>query len=370
MKMQKDKGSGKKILVVDAIVPTPDQDAGSLRMYNLLRVFTSLSHQVTFAAGNLRSPEPYTGCLRALGVNVLAKPGINSIDEFLHQEGSRFDVVILSRVSVAARHIGWVRRYAPQAQVIFDTVDLHYVREYRGAKVTGNMNLLKQALHTKSQELAVAKEADCTLVVSPTEKAILEKECPGINVQVISTVHETYEPGTPFARRRDILFIGSFDHHPNVDAMLYFSQDIYPLLRDKIAGVKVYIIGGNPPDAIQGLDSENVIVTGYVPDVTPYFDQCKLSIAPLRYGAGMKGKVHLSMSYGVPVVASSVAAEGMPFMNGKDGMIADTPDAFCDAIVDVYQSERLWKQLSANGRRLIKEQFSFEAARSKLIDLL
>jgi glycosyltransferase involved in cell wall biosynthesis len=362
--------SQKSVLVIDAMVPKPDRDAGSLRMYNLLRLLTSLSLKVTFAVGNLEPSEPYTDNLKKLGVKVLAKPTIDSINTYLQQEGAIYDVVILSRVSVAARYMACVREHAPQAMVIFDTVDLHYVREYRGAKVKGNIPLLKRALQTKSQELAAAQMADCTLVVSPTEKVTLEKECPGINVKIISVIHETYPSTTSFSQRKNILFIGSFHHHPNTDAVRYFVNDVFPALREKIAGLKVYIIGDSPPESIKNLSSQNIVVTGYEPDVAPYFHRCKLSIAPLRYGAGVKGKVHLSMSYGVPVVVSSIAAEGMDIVHGQHAMIADTPDQFCQAVTKVYYNQNLWSRLSKNGHELITSHFSFEAARLNLIDVL
>ncbi len=112
------------------------------------------------------------------------------------------------------------------------------------------------------------------------------------------------------------------------------------------------------------------MVTGHVPDVEPYFQRCKLSVAPLRYGAGVKGKIHLSMSYGVPVIGSAVALEGISARQGKECMIADTPAEFCHAITAVYYDEELWDRLSKNGQRLIAEHFSFEAARSGMAKLL
>jgi len=200
-------GSGKKILVIDGMVPRPDRDSGSLRMHNLLRLLADLGYQVTFAAANLETPQPYTGQLQAAGIEVLARPNLLSLQDYLQQAGPCFDTIILSRVSVATRYMECVRYYAPQARVVFDTVDLHYVREFRGAKVTGNMGLLKRALQTKAQELAAVNAADCTLVVSATEKETLAQECPGAAVQIVSNIHQIFKPVPAFASRKDILEI-------------------------------------------------------------------------------------------------------------------------------------------------------------------
>lgn len=368
--IKNDKRPNKKILVIDLHVPTPDRDSGSFRMSNLLQLLSHLRCQVTFAASNLEAQDEYAERLRGIGIEVLSKAVVGSIKEHLQEYGKTYEVVILSRVEAATAHLACVQHYAPQAFIIFDTVDLHFVREYRGAKVTGNMGLLKRALQTKRQELAMAQAADCTLVVSPAEKVILKQECPAAKVQIISNIHEVYAPVVPFANRKDILFIGSFIHHPNIDAVLYFSAEIFPLLKEKIPEIKAYIIGSTPPEPIEKLDSEDMIVTGYIPDVAPYFRGCKLSVAPLRYGAGVKGKVHLSLSYGLPVVASSIATEGMPAKSGWDIIIADNPEAMGQAIFEVYHDEILWNQLSKNGQQLINKHFSFEAAHAKLVELL
>jgi glycosyltransferase involved in cell wall biosynthesis len=228
---------------------------------------------------------------------------------------------------------------------------------------------MRSALLAKRDELAAVRQADCTLVVSPVEQAILEEECPGIPVHVVSNIHTVYGSRQPFSERSGIIFVGSFPHHPNVDGMAYFYEAIYPLLRAKLPDVKITIIGSDPPAWLKQAGTDHLIVTDYVPDIAPYFNQCRLSIAPLRYGAGVKGKVLLSMGYGVPVVASSIAAEGIPVVDGRDMLIADTPDRFGEAIVELYTNKALWDQMSANGLAIIDQYFSFTAARQALMNL-
>jgi glycosyltransferase involved in cell wall biosynthesis len=121
---------------------------------------------------------------------------------------------------------------------------------------------------------------------------------------------------------------------------------------------------------VQELAAEDVIVHGFVPDIAPLMDGCRLSVAPLRYGAGVKGKINMAMSYGLPVVATGVAVEGMHVRAGIDVMVADAPVEFADAITRAYHDEALWQKLSDNGLANVREHFSFDAARTALQRIL
>jgi glycosyltransferase involved in cell wall biosynthesis len=166
------------------------------------------------------------------------------------------------------------------------------------------------------------------------------------------------------------VFIGGFQHPPNTDGVLWYAREVLPLVRERLPGVPTYIVGNQPPPNVREVASEDLVVTGYVPDVTPYFTGCRLSIAPLRYGAGVKGKVNLAMSYGVPVVATTPGIEGMHLVAGRDVLVGDTAEAFADAIVQAYGDERLWQRLSAAGRDNIRAHFSRDVARASLAALL
>jgi hypothetical protein len=339
-------------------------------MYNLLQLFKALAWQVTFAVSDLQSSPAQRRFLQALEVDLLEKPQADSIEAHLQQHGQTYDLVIMSALSVALNYLSCIRKNAPAAKLVFDTTDLQHVREYRRARVTGEGGWLQIAMRSKKWELAAVQAADCTWVVSPTEQAILEKACPGAMVRILSVIQPSYGSARPFAEREGILFIGSFPHHPNADAMQYFVDDIYPLLEEKIGGEKIFIIGPEPPEWLQKRATNNLNVMGYVPDIGPYFARCKLSIAPLRYGAGVNGKVILSMSYGVPVVASSLAAEGIPLVKGEDILVADNPVDFCRAITNLYHNEPLWNRLSQNGLKVIEQHYSVETSRARLVSIL
>jgi glycosyltransferase involved in cell wall biosynthesis len=145
---------------------------------------------------------------------------------------------------------------------------------------------------------------------------------------------------------------------------------VLPHVRQSLPGVTTYVIGGDVPASVKALAADDFVVLGHVADVAPYFTNCRVSIAPLRYGAGVKGKVNLAMSYGLPVVATSVAIEGMHLTHGDDVLVADEPRAFADAVRDVYDDESLWQRLSTGGRRNIERHFSRDVARVALRELL
>jgi glycosyltransferase involved in cell wall biosynthesis len=187
---------------------------------------------------------------------------------------------------------------------------------------------------------------------------------------VVSNIVDVPGSNTPFALRKDWLFIGSFQHTPNVDAVLFFVQSIYPLVRAHLPEAKFYIIGDKAPPEVVALTSEKIVVTGLLKDPAPFFDSVRLSVAPLRFGAGVKGKINQSMAFGVPVVASSVAVDGTELRDREEILVADEPEDFAQALIELYESEQLWNRLSENGLKKTRAHYSADAARKKLEFLL
>ncbi len=360
----------KRVLIVDATTPTPDQDSGSLRMVNLMRVLSDLGCQVSFLPENRLWVERYTAALQAIGVEALHAPYAQDPVRLLRERGGEFDLVILSRHYVAASYIGLVRLFAPKARIAFDTVDLHYLREQRAAELEGKPELARHAEATRAQELKLIRECDVTLVVSPVEQALLAREAPGARVDVLSNVHEIHGCRHPFAERRDLVFVGGFQHPPNTDAVEWFVREVFPQVRAQLPEVRFHVIGSKVPDAIRALANGHVLVHGFVEDIQPYMDGCRISVAPLRYGAGVKGKVNMAMSCGLPVVATTAAVEGMHVATGTDVLVADDPAEFAAAVLRLYGDEALWNRLSANGLANVERHFSFGAARAALETLL
>jgi O-antigen biosynthesis protein len=356
--------TGRAILLIDEFLPAPDNDGGSLRMVHLLQVLHDLCGDVTFAP-HLPSPVGATEeTVRRLGVEVV--PDGMPVQEHLLRMGGRYDAVIISRPWVAVTYLGPIRRCAPQALLIYDTLDLHFVREYRQARLTSSVPHIQRVLKLKKQELDLVRAADRTLVVTAVEKAILESECPGSDIHVVSNIHA--HPGAlqRYESRRDILFVGNFKHEPNVDAARVMIAEIWPLIRSELDDARLFLVGGKAPPDLRDSSDERVVFTGRVADLTRAYEDCRLSLAPLRFGAGVKGKVLESMGHGLPVVGTSLAFEGIPVVTERDALIADSPEEVARAAVRLYRDQPLWSRLSDNGPRVVAKHFSFEAARSAL----
>ncbi|HEV7490214.1 MAG TPA: glycosyltransferase [Rhodanobacteraceae bacterium] len=362
--------AARRVLIVDATTPTPDQDSGSLRMVNLMRVLGDLGCRTTFLPDNRLWDERYTSALQELGVEALYAPWTADPVKLFRERGAEFDAIVLSRHYVAASFVGLARLYAPRAKLIFDTVDLHYLREQRGAAVEGKTELTRHAAATRAQELKLIRECDVTLVVSSAEQELLAADAPGARVEVLSNVHEVFGCRAAFESRRDLVFVGGFQHPPNVDAVTWFVREVFPRVRVALADCKFHVIGSKVPPSILALASEHVIVHGYVEDIAPYMDSCRVSVAPLRYGAGVKGKVNMAMSYGLPVVATPIGIEGMHVEAGDDVLVAGDPEGFSEAVIRVYRDEALWNRLSARGLDNVRRHFSFDAARAAVKRIL
>lgn len=358
------------ILLVDAWVPTPDKDSGSLRMVNLLRLLTEMGWHVVFCPMNMRHEGRYTENLQSMGVEVWYLPYLSNFNEFLLSYGQQFQSVILSRHEVAGELLKMVRRHCPETQVIFDTVDLHYLREEREADLEDSLQLKRIAEQTKRQELALINKADLTLVVSQVEQELLATAAPNQRVEVLSNIHDTHGRRNDFEQRSDLLFVGGFQHPPNIDAVRWLCNDIWPLVSEELSEAKLHIIGSKMPDEIAALANDRVIIHGYVEDLKIFHDNCRVSVAPLRYGAGVKGKINSAMSYGLPVVATTCAAEGMSLHHEQQVLIADDAESFAASIIRLYNDKELWHQLSDAGLENVTAYFSMQAARKQLAKVL
>ncbi len=353
-----------RVLVIDAYTPEPDQDSGSVRLVNLMGCLLEMGYGVTFFADNRAWDGRYTRALQAMGVEASYDPWLKSADHFLRERGPDFSQVLISRHYIAGQYIATLRKYAPQAKFIFDTVDLHYLREERLAELEDSTALRQVARQTRRSELAVVRAADATLVVSPVEQALLTETAPEAKVFILSNIHDLGAEPAGFAGRKDLYFVGGYQHPPNIDAARWFVQDIWPQIHAQLPDVRFHLVGSKAPDSVRELGkAPGVRFHGFVDSLEPFLDGCRLSVAPLRYGAGVKGKVNQAMAHGQPVVATSAAVEGIHAVNGTDVMVAESAADFAQAVVKLYQDQALWERLSANGRINVQEHFSRDAAK-------
>jgi O-antigen biosynthesis protein len=292
--------------------------------------------------------------------------GCNDFNKYIDGVGKYFDVAYLSRAHIAIKYINKIKK-ATAARIVYDSHDLAFLRERRRAEVENNSKLRGEIHKIKQREFNLAKMSDAMIVVSPYEKELMLQEDHSLAVYHMPHVH----PLGPismngFSGRKDIMFIGGFVHPPNEDGVCWFTQEVLPRIIEEIPDIRFYIIGSYPTKKVKGLSSENVIVTGYVHDVSHYFQSTRVCVAPVRYGAGVKGKIIHSMSYGLPVVTTAIGAEGLGLENDANALIADSAEEFAERVIRLYRDEETWRRISRNSFEWVKGNFTPEVAKTKL----
>lgn len=360
-KFERDRLLKKRALIVDAVTPTPLQDAGSVTTFTTLQIYQTLGYKTNFVPeDNFLFWPPHSPRLQRLGVECAYVPFDWNFEDHIKRHGADYDFIQVYRFNVLQKILPLLRQYAPQAPIAFHNMDIHYLRMERQALLTNDLLAMAEARRVKELELEVVRNVDCTIVHSPDEKVILEGEVPGAQIVVFPYMTELVGTSAPFLERKDFMFLGGYGHSPNEDAVVYFVKSIWPELRKLMPGAKFYAVGSRPTEALRALASEDVIITGGVDDLRPYFDRCRVFVCPIRYGAGVKGKVSTSMAHGLPVVTSSIGAEGMGLTNGRNVLIADDPDSFIACVKKLYSDEDTWRNLSECGLRFVAEENSYD----------
>jgi GT2 family glycosyltransferase/SAM-dependent methyltransferase len=366
--LARSRGRRGRIIVIDHQVPTYDRDSGSVRMWALLRLLREEGYDVTFVPENKARLEPYTTAMQQAGIEVLY--GHLDLETRLAELARGTVLVVLSRARVANGHMDLVRNVMPGVPIVYDTVDLHHLREQRRADLEGDINMAGQAARSRQKELGLVARSDLTLVVADYERIALLEELPDARVMVLGNVHEVRENVPGPIGRAGLLFVGSFRHDPNVDAIVWFARDVLPLVREKRPDTVLTVVGGDVVPEVQALHGDAVRVLGWVPDLAPHYDAARVVVAPLRYGAGVKGKVGEALGEGVPVVSTAVGAEGMGLIAGEDLLLAESPSDLADAVHRLLEDDELWARLSLAGRRAVDRQYGRGATRRALQGVL
>lgn len=359
-----DRRRGEHVIVFDQTVPKPDEDSGSVRMFMILKALARIGRPV-FVPVNLSTSKEYEQLLGKEGVEIVG------IDEYAKRLISTpFTTAILSRPAVADEILPTLRKLDKDLKIIFDTVDLYYMRLQREYEITGDRKYAEQAAYFRKQETRLAASCDQVWCVTPADKEFLKEAVPSASVRVVPNIHTLHRREASFQESEGLLFVGNFNHRPNEDALRFYLDCILPLVRASLPGVKLFVAGSNMSQDIYKLATDDVVILGYQPDLGPLFNRVRVFIAPLRYGSGMKGKIGLSFSYGVPTVTTEIGAEGMRLRSGQEALIADDPQEFAAAIAKVYRDRELWRRLSDNGYKHIEEHFSPEIVNEQLAKVL
>jgi glycosyltransferase involved in cell wall biosynthesis len=271
----------------------------------------------------------------------------------------RPDAVVFEFYSRAEQLLPLVRAWCPGVPVLIDSVDIHFRRVEARAVLTGDPRDTAQAHATRTAELATYALADLVIVVTEEDRRALVAAGMTTPTARVPNFHAIPPcPQRDLRQPGSLLFVGGFLHDPNTDAVRWLVNEILPLIRRRVPHVRLTIIGQQPPPDVEAMASDSLRVLGHVPDIQPLLQESWVSVAPLRYGAGIKGKVGEAMAFGLPVVTTSVGAEGFGVTPGVHLLVADSAPAFAEATVTLLTDAQRHEEVSRQGRAFIEAHYS------------
>lgn len=341
-------------LFVDEMLPMRGISGGHTAAIDHMRSMMRLGFDVSFMASrDIGDNGNRAAALAELGINVLVAPWYASVEEALRRQSGRIDVVYLHRAGNAAAYGRLVRQCCPEALLVYGVADLHHVRMRRQGSVEDRPEVTRRAEHVRFEEMVAARTADVVITHSPAEAALLRAQLPGVSVAVVPWSVPVRASGNTSLQRDGVVFVGNYSHEPNVDAVQWLAQEIVPLVRDQEPAIGFRIVGHGMSQDLRRLAQPGLEMVGPTDALEALLDMARLTIAPLRYGAGLKAKVLESFAAGVPCVGTSIAFEGMTLPAVLRGCIADTPDALAAAVVRLHRDEAMHAAAVEAGRRYV-----------------
>lgn len=355
-----ERGVLRRALFIDDSTPTPDRDAGSNAAFEHMRSLQRLGYKVVFLpADNMADIPVYTAALQGIGIECWYAPYAWSVEEYFRRSERDFDVVYIHRRANAQRYLGLVRKYVPGAKVIFNYADIHALRDIREAELEGAPPLrMAQLRRELESELDIANDVYSAIVHSTFEAEFIRSRRPDADVHYVPWAVEVSEHAAQFADRAGIAFVGGYGHAPNVDAVQWMVEDIWPRIARRKLGHAFRIIGSNMPERFRDYRAPDVEPVGFVANLDQALDGIALTVAPLRFGAGLKGKVLTSMARGVPCVMTSVAAEGLALPPEIRHLVRDDPEEFACEVASLLADEERWARTSRACLSFVRARFS------------
>ncbi len=355
------------VLVIDHYVPQFDKDAGSRTTFQYLDLFVELGLNVKFMGDNFYRQEPYTTILQQKGIEVLyGEDYARNRMNWLRENEQYIDYVFLNRPHVSIKYIDFIKKNM-HAKVFYYTHDLHYFRELMEYEITRQPEKLVSSEKWKQTEYTLFANSDTVLTPSFKEKEIIRAILPDKAIEVMPAFFYSSigEPVTDFNARRDILFVGGFTHSPNTDGILWFANEVMPLIRKKDTGLRLIVVGSNVPKEINSLAGNDILIKGFVKDkeLEQLYGSVRLSVIPLRFGSGLKGKTVEALSKALPIVSTSFGIEGLQDI-GQIATPHDGAAAFADAVTALYGDTGKLQELSAAASYYSSQHFTRDAAKT------
>lgn len=359
--------SSKTICFLSAGIPTHDKDSGSNRLKEIILSFKKLGYNCILAVENVFEDNPYVQFYKDLGVIVYVENHQYSFKEFLRSI-PKIDYFWLNGANTLELYSSLTKEFKKLGgKTIYDMVDLHFLRYQRAIKLEPfRISLKKDFRKYYRLETKIAPKCEYIICISDKEKELMSQFTSEDKLLVISNIHESkieLEDRLPFSERKDIFFIGSI-HEPNIDAVRYLYEEIMPLVWKQSPEIKVNIVGNVNEKLDETLYSKFKFI-GYQKYIQSYFQNSVMMVAPLRFGAGVKGKIGQALEYHLPVVTTDIGSEGMFLTHGENVLVANTAKDFATEILKLYHDEALWNYISQNAKEAL-QPFSIQKIMSTL----
>jgi len=376
--------NGKRVLVVHEVLPHFDRGGSAMRIMQVIRQLRAQGHAVTYIARNNVNRDRYESALAELGVNVFSgdaerMPALcvdtesNWKLETILQSG-QFDVAILfhwfwSGLSVTEQYLDDIRKHSPQTKILVLTDDRHGIREWRMAELSDRCADRERALDFLVREVECYRAADLVLAITEDDRKGLVEMVPNLQTELLPMTAEIHESKTGFDERLGFIFLADFDNKANHDATLWFCNEVWPRIRKRLPNVKLHLAGNNIRAELVSGDSIEIL--GYVASIKDALEKYRVFISPIRYGTGIKTKNLHALGNGIPLITTTVGAEGMDLKDGESALVADTAGEFANKAVELHSNRELWQKLASNGRGHIASAFSvahLDAQITKIMD--
>lgn len=365
--LEKDRGIVGRVLFIDYATPRPDQDAGSYAALQEMQMVQSLGYKVSFLPTNMAHMGSYTENLQKRGIEAIYSPFHMSLTEYLNKHATDFDAVYITRYYVAEAVLERIRLLSPTTKILFNNADLHFLREIRAARNSGDTSQMEQAAETRTRELAVIEKVDLVLSYNEMEHSVIEA-CTEGRAKIVKCPWVVSTPANvpDLKNRAGLSFLGGFSHKPNAEGIKWFANDVMPLLSKQKKAPKLTIYGSKMGPEIEALRTDFIDPVGFVDEVTDAFDSHRIFVAPLLSGAGIKGKVLSALAHGIPIILTPIAAEAIGLRSGHDCIIVSKPEDWVEAITRLNTDNKLWQTLSDNALAFVKDNYSFEIGKQRM----
>lgn len=370
-------------LFLEENMPKPDQDSGSRRFLEIVKILQKNEHRIILAVKHFdeSTDRSYVKFFRSIGVQVCIdyvtpKDKIVKVSDQIEEAIHAVDIIWIFRPIGFDYWYSQIKNKISGKKIVYDMVDLHYLRMER------ENNYIDVITKEREKEIEFFKEkeyfgmntSDAVLSISDGEKNTVSSN--GVKYDKIFTVSNIHKPvnatnAAEFLQREGLLFIGGYNHLPNIDAVKFLHENIMPLVWQKNENIKVFVLGPDfPEDLKQKYHSDKFQILGYQKSVDHWFENARIFVAPLRYGAGVKGKIGQALEFKLPVVTTEIGAEGMSLEDRKTALISnENPQNFADKILELYNDENLWRILHENSLQPLSK-FSIETQEENIKKML